>query len=215
MSAKTVDDYLKDYLERGIAKSLILGFLERGEVDDPKQPPKTASYVADLGSIPGINRELANLLENEPGRDGCVKRYARLNYTRIKKKEAQAGWEHHRDAQPNLPKNAIPTGRFAREIARWRAAEKVCEMESRALHKRLQELMQAEEEQRKRKAESLRWKGIGKIANHNLVMMDGRKVVQNEQGENVFGDDGSSVAEYLEEVKKRKRQKFADERVAA
>ena len=200
MPGKTVDEYLKDYLERGIAQSLILAFLERGEIDDPRQPPKTAGYVADLGSISGINRELTNIFENESGRDGYLKSYGRLNFARTKKKEAQQRWQTYLDSQPNLPKNTKPFGHYAREIARWRAAELICERESRALHKRLRELQQTEEKEQKRKAGMMRWKGIGKLVNNKLVMMDGREVRDGK-----FVDDGSGVEKYLEEVKRRKR----------
>jgi hypothetical protein len=210
MSANLVEQYTQDYLESGVATSLILGFLERAEVDDPRQPPRTASYVADLGSISGIKRELANILENQSGRDGYVKSYGRLNYARMKKKEAQQRWQTHLASQPNLPKVTPPSGHWARDIARWRAAELVCERESRALHKRLGELQQAEERERTRKAEMMRWKGIGKLVDNKLVMMDGRAV---EDGN--FVDDGSGVKEYLEEVKRRKRARQLKKKQAA
>lgn len=212
MTANFVEQYTQEYLKSGVAKSIILGFLERGEADDPRKPPRTASYVADLGSISGIKRELANILENQPGRNAYVKRYGRLNFARIKKKEAQRRWQTHLDAQPNLPKDTPPSGHYAREIARWRAAEKVCEMESRALHRKLKELNQVEEHERQQQIERLRYKGIGKIRAGVLVRMDGRAVVQNKEGEDVFADDlSTTMASYLQEVKQRKRERFAKE----
>ena len=47
--------------------------------------------------------------------------------------------------------------------------------------------------------------GYGTLREGVLVEMDGRRVLKKD-GQNVFEDDGSSVSEYLEEVKRRKRE---------
>ena len=87
--------------------------------------------------------------------------------------------------------------------------EKVRQMESRALRKRLRQLEEVEEKERQRKVERLRHKGIGRIRGGVLVEMDGRKVK-----DNTFVDDGSGVAEYLDKVSQLKRQRSAKKKSA-
>jgi hypothetical protein len=182
--------------------------LERGEVDDPKQPPRTGSYVADLGSVLGVRRELANILENESGRDGYVKRYARLNYAQIRKKEAQRKWQKHLHAQPNLPNDTPPSGHWARDIARWRAQELVCECESRALHKRLRELEQEEKEKQK----SRKKLGVVKLRDSQPHLVDGRELIQRVDGEYVLKDGDQLLKDYLTEVKASRKKQLEKKR---
>jgi len=140
--------------------------------------------------------------------------YGERHYYRIKQEEERKKFEHHVANSARLPKSTKPFGKFLANISEWKAKVLLSELETRELLKRIKHLEGLEEERRKRQVEKLRFKGIGRIRNGVLSEMDGRKVVQTD-GQDVFQDDGASVAEYLEEVKKRKRQKFADKRAAA
>jgi hypothetical protein len=191
MAEKTLEQRINECVEKGAARSLILTGLDR------------------IKSKAGCERELDILENDETSPSGHVVKYSRESYATRMKEQAWADWEHYRDAQPHLPKDAKPTSRWAQEIVYWEAMEKVRQMESRALRKRLRQLEEVEEKERQRKVERLRHKGIGRIRGGVLVEMDGRKVK-----DNTFVDDGSRVAEYLDKVSQLKIQRSAKKKSA-
>jgi hypothetical protein len=178
--------------------------------DDPTKPP-SIFFIYGLSDMKAFHQRIV-----AKGMDEQGKFLGSLEYQRYKLKKETASWDAFNDAQ--VKKSKFPRGAFARQIPQRRAKICVLEAESRKLVKLIERAEREEAEKQKQTHLNTAKRfggGIGKIANGRLVMMDGRKIVQNKQGENVFEDDGSSVAEYLKKVKKLKRQKFADKRTAS
>lgn len=188
MAEKTLERLINKCVEKGAARSLTLTGRNR------------------LKTKAGCERELDILENDETSPSGHVVKYSRKSYASRMKEQAWADWEHYRDAQPHLSDDTPPTDRFLNKIVFWEAAVKVYQMEADALRKRLQRFERIEEQERQRRIDQLRWKGIGKLVDNKLVEMDGRRITRNEQDEDIFEDTGNLVSEYRVEIKKRRTE---------
>jgi hypothetical protein len=190
MNPKSKEEYLKVFEE----KSVILN----PPPNDKKQFPRVSKPIFGIG---GMKVELENILDEEVNELG--QHMGQLAHARAMAKEARQKWKKYKKSQPDMPKNAKPIDHWADEINYWDAKVLVLEAEARELNKLIRE---AEEKERKQNIKRIPKNGACKLIDGRIAKCDGRPVVQ-QNGKNIFSDDGSSVDAYIKEVKIRRLER--------
>jgi hypothetical protein len=124
-----------------------------------------------------------------------------MNWIKQELEANERDWERINSAQVN-PK-AEMTGKHLNRRNYLRAKRKLCEEECRFLHKLLDEAEQKE----KAKRESRRAVGCVKLKDGQPYLVDGRELVETENGEHMLADTGQMLKDYQTEITaKRKKQ---------
>ena len=189
---KSQSDYEKAYRDR----SMILAFDPLHPGGDPKQPMRSTKFI-DL-SPEGCERELSLIL----GEQGELERLR----AQVKELIAEAERKQEADGKPQTAK--IPD-HIQTELNQKRAKIAVLEAESRHLHY-IQKTLKEREERASRPNKRQRQAALlaGKYRDGVLVEFAGRPVKQNEDGKDVFEDDGTLVADHIARVRAKERARF-------
>ena len=195
MRAKTKEEFQRMFESRS-------GILNPPS-NDPKQLPRTSGHL--IYGLAGMQAELDAILDKEIDEQGRY--HGHLNYAKAMAKEARENWIAYRNSQLNLSKDEKPTGEFAENINKWDAKVTVLEKESRKLVKMIEELSSKQEEEEKKAKSKRRPSLSGKSRNGKLYIFSGREVIQNEEDEDIFKDNGELVKEFVKrEIARRKAE---------
>jgi hypothetical protein len=179
---------------------------------DIKSPPKIGYGRIPRTDVAGLRAEIDTILRDvlDP-HTGQVRKYGRLRYRQMKLKEKRAAFEHFIKAQPGKANDTKPTGRWLEEIAELTARVELEEETSRLLHNMLRET-----KEKQKAAELARRKPIGcvKLKDGQPWRVDGRDLVETENGEFMLADTGVLLNDYLAEVKATRLKKIERKRAA-
>jgi len=178
--------------------------LNRGQASS-KTPIRSSNFlVLDLQGLKRLRDEYTT-----KGRDALGRFNGKLEAIRAMIKEDLNAWKAYRDAQPNLPKDAKPVGIWLDKLNRHKALLRVSEEECRFLSRLIDRETKREaalEAKRKQSPAYKRRSALsGKMKDGKLVKFGGREVVQDEEGNDIFKDDGSPVADYIEKVRRQRK----------